>query len=302
MQQTLLKLLESLQTQLDTLPDKSEESAELTLRALWLCAQGNPVSALRAAQTDLQDLTESQHAHLQVLIAQRVSGIPLAHLSERQSFMGLELRSTPDALIPRRETEILGQLALKCLREAAVPQPLVVDICTGSGNIALAMASHYSEAQVYGSDLSEKAVTLAIDNSQRLALAERVQFRCGDLLEPFREPVFLNNVDLLICNPPYILASNVKKMAKEIAEHEPEMAFDGGPLGIAIIERTVRDAVAFLKPGAWLCLEVGAGQGPFVEKRIVKSGLYHQVETATDEQGVIRALRCRKSSEQMQNG
>jgi len=288
-------LLAFLQNQLNVLPDKSEESAELTLRALWLCAQGAPASTVMTEKTALHDLTEGQYAHLEKLIAQRVSGVPLAHITERQSFMGLELRSTPDALIPRRETEILGNLALRCLQEeSSVAQPLVLDVCTGSGNIALAVASHCISTQVFGSDLSEKAVALAIENSERLALTDRVKFRSGDLLEPFRDAQFLGNVDLLICNPPYIIATNVKKMPKEISEHEPEMAFDGGPLGIAIIERTIRDAVAFLKDHAWLCLEVGAGQGPFIEKRIRKSGFYDLVETSSDIHGVVRALRCRK--------
>lgn len=288
-------LLTSLQNQLSILPDKSEESAELTLRALWSCAQNNPVSAVMAEKITLHELTEDQYQTLEKLIAQRVGGVPLAHITERQSFMGLELRATPDALIPRRETEILANLALHCLQnENSAAQPLVLDVCTGSGNIALAVATHCPSAQVYGSDLSQKAVALAIENSERLSLADRVKFRSGDLLEPFRESQFLGAVDLLICNPPYIIATNVKKMPKEISEHEPEMAFDGGPLGIAIIERTIRDAVAFLKDHAWLCLEIGAGQGAFVEKRIRKSGLYDQVETASDSQGIVRALRCRK--------
>lgn len=290
-------LLADLQPQLDILPDKSEESAELTLSALWLCAQGQPVSAARADKAELRELDQLQYQQLQALIAQRISGVPLAHISERQNFMGLELRATPAALIPRRETEILAQLALRCLMESnTAPAPMVLDVCTGSGNIALAIASQCPPARVYGSDLSEQAVALAVENSERLALTQRVHFRSGDLLEPFREPLFLQSIDLLICNPPYIIAGNVKKMARERSDHEPQMAFDGGPLGIAIIERTIRDAVAFLKDRAWLCMEVGAGQGPFVEKRILKSGLYDQVETACDTQGAIRAIRCRKKA------
>lgn len=295
LQDIVQPLLASLQRNLDILPDKSEESAELTLCALWLYAQGQPVSSARAEFSALRPLNEGQYRYLQDLIARRISGEPLAYISERQNFMGLELRSSPAALIPRRETEILAELALHCLLDSCTgPAPLVLDVCTGSGNIALAIASQCPPAKVYGSDLSLQAVELAIENSERLSLAQRVVFRSGDLLEPFREPPFLHSVDLLICNPPYIIAGNVKKMAKEISEHEPQMAFDGGPLGIAIIERTIRDAVAFLKDRAWLCMEVGAGQGPFVEKRILKSGLYDQVETACDRQGVVRALRCRK--------
>src|SRR6187402_1085544 len=160
-------LLAQLQPQLEILPDKSEESAELTLRALWLCAQGQPQSAARAEQAALRDLNQAESQQLQLLLAQRISGVPLAHISERQNFMGLELRATPAALIPRRETEILAQLALRCLLESnTAPAPLVLDVCTGSGNIALAVASQCRQARVYGSDLSPQAVALAVENSE----------------------------------------------------------------------------------------------------------------------------------------
>lgn len=289
--------LTEIQNQLEVLPDKSEEQPELCLRALWALAQGEKVSALGAKNIPLMSLNLAQQEILRELIAQRLSGTPLAHITERQSFMSLELRATPAALIPRIETEILGRLALRCLADDKEnPAPLVLDICTGSGNIALAVAHHWPQAFVHGSDLSTAAIELAQENSLLLNLQERVKFRAGDLAEPFRTPEFLQQVDLLICNPPYIQAANVPKMHKEIAEFEPCMAFDGGPLGIAIIDRMLKTAPDFLRANGWFCIEIGAGQGPFVEKRLLKSGLYHSLETACDHQGVIRAIRCKKNA------
>lgn len=294
-------LLDQLQQQLAILPDKSEETAELTLRALWAKSTGVALSAVAAQGLNTQELTASQRDELQHLIKRRLAGEPLAYITERQHFMGLEIKVTPDALIPRRETETLGHLALQKLHDIpSYNTPLILDICTGSGNIALAIAYHAPHGQVHGSDLSPAAVALARDNYHRLsidypALVGRVNFSCGDLLEPFRTALFLQQVDILICNPPYVIAANVAKMPEEIALFEPSMAFDGGPLGIAIIDRTLREAVEFLKPGAWLCLEVGAGQGPFVEKRLLKSGFYDLVETASDSAGTVRALAARKS-------
>lgn len=289
------ELLARLENSLAVLPDKNDETPELTLRALWAMAQDTRVSVSRADSVTLNELTDARQAHIRELVEQRLQGVPLAHITERQSFMGLELRTTPDALIPRVETEILAKLALRCLENVEpVHQPLVLDICTGCGNLALAIANLARNARVYGSDLSEKAVALAQENSQLLSLSDRTEFYCGDLLEPFRSAAFIGLVDILICNPPYIIATNVEKMPKEISDHEPRMAFDGGPLGIAIIERTIREAPEFLKNGGWLCLEVGAGQGPFIEKRIAKLGFYQEVETASDNAGIVRAIRCQK--------
>lgn len=287
----------TLAERLDILPDKSEENAELTLHALWAKAQGVLVSAARAGSCELAELSEQKLRYLDELIALRLSGTPLAHLTERQSFMGLELLASPDALIPRVETEIVVRLALRCLEQCQSGSVCVVDICTGSGNIALAVASHHASASVFGADLSESAVALARANAERLQLAERVSFRSGDLLEPFREEEFMGAVDVLICNPPYIIATNVKKMPKEISLHEPDLAFNGGPMGIAIIDRAIREAVDFLKPGGWLCMEMGAGQGAFVERRLVKSGAYCKVQTDSDSNGIVRAIRCQKLPE-----
>ena len=267
----------------------------MTLTALWFFAQGNPISAANTRGVELGELSDEQQQKLRDAVAKRLSGVPLAHITGRQSFMGIEMLASKAALIPRKETEILAGLALKSIDEIspAIGKPVVIDVCTGSGNLALAVLCHRPEITIFAADLSEEAVELASYNAAHIGMSDKIRFFSGDLLAPFDTPEFHKKVDLIICNPPYILSSNVQKMAPEIAQHEPELAFNGGPFGIQILDRIVKESPRYLKPGGWLCLELGAGQGPFVEKRILKSGLYVDVESASDSGGVIRALRAK---------
>jgi release factor glutamine methyltransferase len=283
---------DELAARLQTLPDKPQETAAATLKVLWHLAVGRPMSIEAADEASLPELDAPAEARLVELTTQRLSGTPLAHLSGRQRFMGLEMLAGPDALIPRRETELLGLAALELLREMArgSDELRVIDVCTGSGNLALALAHHEPRARVFAADLSEQAVALAARNAEHLGLSPRVQWRSGDLLEPFNEPAFREAVDLLVCNPPYISSQKVDTMASEISGFEPRLAFDGGPLGVRILQRLIREAPRYLKPGAWLAFEVGHGQGPAVLKRLQAGGAYAQTRSVADAQGEIRVL------------
>jgi len=291
-------LLARLDAGLARLPDKPEETAEATLAALWHAACGDRLSASAAIGRPLPPLDEAARASLDALLARRLAGEPLAHLTGRQRFMGLELEAGSEALIPRRETEIVGRAALERLAALAreVPAPLVVDVCTGSGNLALALAHHEPRARVWGADLSESAVTLARRNAASLGLEGRVQFRAGDLLAPFDDGAFVGRVDLLVCNPPYISTTKVGAMAPEIAGHEPRLAFDGGPLGIRILTRLAQEAPRYLRPGGWLAFEVGLGQGRGVRKRLEARGAWTDIAEYADASGEVRALAARRGT------
>jgi release factor glutamine methyltransferase len=278
---------------LQTLPDKPEETAESTLRVLWHLAGGEALSVEAAQERPLPVLGAPAHARLDGLIDQRLAGTPLAHLSGRQRFMGLDMLAGPDALIPRRETELLGETALRLLR-ALDGRPTVIDVCTGSGNLALGLAHHAPQARVHAADLSPEAVALARRNAAHLSLAERVDFRCGDLIDPFDQPAFHAGVDLLVCNPPYISSQKVDHLAGEIGGHEPRLAFDGGPLGVRILQRLMREAPAYLKPGGWLAFEVGLGQGPAVLKRLLAGGAFSEAHGMGDAHGELRVLTARR--------
>jgi release factor glutamine methyltransferase len=289
----LAELCGQWQARLTTLPDKPQETVEATLRTLWHLACGQPLSLEAAlALADLPALDGAADQRLRGLIERRADGVPLALLTGRQRFMGLDMLAGAAALIPRRETELLGDAALALVRTrlAEAGGARVVDVCTGSGNLALAVARHEPRAQVHASDLSADAIDLAGRNAEHLGVASRVDLRVGDLLEPFDQPAFHGAVDVLICNPPYISSGKVDTMQREISDFEPRLAFDGGPLGVRILQRLIREAPRFLAPRGWLAFEVGAGQGSAVLHRLDAGGVFRQQRSVCDAGGEIRAI------------
>ena len=277
------------------LPDKPDETTTGTLAALWHTAAGGPISVQRAAIRVLPELGQDEIAKLNMLLRERIAGVPLAYLTGRQQFMGVELIATADALIPREETALLGDTALMQLRAIVRERghAKVIDVCTGSGNLALALAWHEPCARVWGTDLSKEAITLARRNLAHLDLADRVEFRCGDLLSPFDSPEFHGHVDLLVCNPPYISSGKVDGMANEIIGFEPRMAFDGGPLGIQTLLRLIAEAPRYLRDGGWLAFEIGLGQGQGIRKRLEQNGRYVDVREVADKHGQTRTILAR---------
>ena len=197
------RLLARLDQGLVVLPDKPDETPERVLRALWHTAAGQPCSAELAVDLPLASLQAEQCLSLATLVDRRLAGEPLAYITGRQRFLGLDMLSSPEALIPRVETEQLARAAIELL--ATMPGELsVVDVCTGSGNIAYAIAHQLPQARVFGGDLSEQALRLADRNGRHLGMDGRVEFRCGDLLAPFAVPGLLGQIDLITSAPPYI--------------------------------------------------------------------------------------------------
>ena len=285
-------LLEPMRASLQTLPDKPDETPASTLACLWALADGRPMALSELADYTPRALAPAARATLESLIEQRLAGTPLAHLTGRQDFMGEVLLASPAALVPRRETELLARAAITRLNAIGKANPIVIDACTGAGNVALAIAGALPQAQVWGADLSEAAVALARENVRFLD-RERVQFRCGDLLAPFEEDSFLGQVDVITCNPPYISSARVEQMPEEISRHEPALAFDGGPFGVGIIRRLVSSSPALLTPGGWLLLEIGQGQGEGLARSLARQPGWDSITPHEDDSGAIRVIEAR---------
>lgn len=288
------QLVATVSDQLLLLPDKPEETPDATVRALWHTAAGLPKSPELAPHSPLPELSAEQQTELEQLIALRLAGTPLAHLTRRQHFLGLEMLTGPGALIPRKETELLAQTAIDLLQHVQGPEPLVIDTCTGCGNVAIAIASRVRHARVYASDLSTDAVELARRNARHVGVHENVDFRSGDLLAPFDDADFHGRVDLVTCNPPYIASAKVERMADEIAEHEPRLAFDGGPFGVSILMRLIRDAPKYLRQQGWLAFEVGLDQGPALLRLLDKRSDYIRVKGMCDARDAIRVIAAQR--------
>ena len=273
------------------LPDKPEKSPKSTLLLLWkfVC------NSFDLSLDKLPDLSLDQQVLLKSLVTKRINGIPLSYLIGFQYFMGMKLLCSPEAIIPRKETEILGALVLDTARKIIETKGDLfhLDLCTGSGNIALLVATKIQNSIVIASDLSEDAVRLALRNKDILGLDRRVSIVQGDLFAPFENETYFNQFDIISCNPPYISSGQVDKFPTEIHNYEPRLAFDGGPFGIRILTRLVRESPRFLKPGGWLCFEVGLGQGNALQNMLKKSGRFVDIEPFYDNSDEIRALKAR---------
>jgi len=291
-EQTYNLLLDKVSKDLVVLDDKPEETPIATLRALWFTAYGHPKSAQSAEVSDLPELENDQLTKLKELINRRLNGEPLAHITSRQQFMGVELLAGPEALVPRKETEILGNAVVGILNEMANDknQLTVIDVCTGAGNLAVAYAIYEPTAIVHAADLSSEAVSMAKRNIDHLSLANRVKVYESDLLKAFNSDNFLGKVDFISCNPPYISSAKVEGMHQEISSYEPRLAFDGGPFGIAIIQRLIKEAPLYLREGGWLGFEVGLGQGVALMKRLSKDANYSELKAVNDSVGETRVI------------
>lgn len=279
------------------LADKPEESPESALRALWYLAAGDPRAVERCLDDTLPSLSQESETRLRNFFREHLEGAPLAHLTGRQQFMGIEMLVGPEALIPRKETEILGTAALKILRiiVTELGQANVIDLCTGSGNLALALAFHEPGCSIFAADLSSEAVNLAQRNAIHLSLQNRVTFFVGDLFTPFDTEQFIDQTDLIVCNPPYITSQRVSEMPSEVSSFEPRLAFDGGPLGLSIVLKLISEAPKYLKHGGWLGFEVGLGQAKFIRQRLERNNEYGEIQTLSDKDGNERVLLARRN-------
>lgn len=273
------EMLEMLRAAWCPLPDKPHETPEGTL-GLLACSAGPP---------DRPDWS----ARLRELVRRRIAGEPLAYLVGSEAFMGILLETAPGAMIPRRETEILGRAALGCMEAMSQDRLRVFDICTGAGGLALALASAEPRCRVWGGDLSPDAIRLARRNSCRLGLDGRVQFLVGDFLEPFRALPEFGSADLLVCNPPYISSARVEGMAREIAGFEPREAFDGGPFGVSFLLRIGQECHQAVRPGGWVACEVGQGQGESLCEVFRRKDHFERVERVLGPDGNVRAILAR---------
>jgi len=191
------------------------------------------------------------------LVGRRCSGEPVAYLTGQKEFMGLNFSVNPSVLIPRPETELLVETALKILP----PSAAVIDVGTGSGAIAVSLAFYRTDLVVYATDCSPEALSVARLNAARLGVGERCYFYQGDLLEPLSASGLAGRVDLIAANLPYIARDEYPVLPVEVRNFEPALALDGGADGLACYRRLIPAAPPFLKQGGFLLLEIGCRQG-----------------------------------------
>src|SRR3990172_5887180 len=236
-------------------------------------------------------LSAGQVVRLRRLLSRRLTGEPIPYILGASEFYGIEFHVDPRVLIPRPETELLVERAIDVanrLMAGGIERPVIADIGTGSGCIAIALAMNLPQAQVYAVDISADALEVARANCRRYELSERVALLHGDLMEPLPEPA-----NIVVANLPYVEASELPRLALEIS-FEPRKALDGGQDGLASIRRLLAQMPTKAFPESTVLLEVGFGQAPSVAE--LARALYpdSRIRAYRDLSGVERVLSIEK--------
>jgi release factor glutamine methyltransferase len=221
------------------------------------------------------------------LVGRRRTGFPLAYLTGSREFWSIPLKVGPGVLVPRPETEVLVE---KVLELATRGRELILDVGTGSGNIAIALAKELPRAVIYASDVSDRALRLAGENAASNKI-RRVQFVKSSLFSAFRGTGLL--FDFIVANPPYVSRRDWQDLPAEIRDFEPRQALLAGDSGLELIARLIRRSAAFLKPGGHLIFEIGAGQRPDVLRLF--GPRWTEIETAWDLAGTPRVITARRA-------
>ncbi len=218
---------------------------------------------------------------------------PLQYILERQEFWGLEFIVTPDVLIPRPETEWLVERAVSILSSMS-GHITIVDLCTGSGCVAISLAKEFGDARIFGTDNSPRALVIAKENAQRHGVADRIRFLEGDLYRPLEELDICGLADVITANPPYIRSEDLPMLQPEVRDYEPEIALVAGPKGTEIQQRIIENAPVFLKKHGALIMEMGMGQADVLKQMVEATGAYRGPDIQNDLAGIERAIIAKK--------
>jgi release factor glutamine methyltransferase len=214
-------------------------------------------------------LAEAELDACRDLVKRRGAREPLQYILGTANFCGLELRVTPDVLIPRPETELLAERAWTFLGTAAGPAVRALDFGTGSGCLAIAVATHFPPARITAADISAAALAVARGNAERHGVVARIEFIEGDGFASIPEEA---GFDLVVSNPPYIPAGEIAGLQPEVRDHEPRGALDGGVDGLDFVRRLAVGAGRWLRPGGRLMIEFGDGQAEAARGLFTESG------------------------------
>ena len=260
-----------------------ELDAALLLRHVLQWDRARVVSEARSS------IPPSDAARFRALVREREGRKPLQHLTGRRWFWRHEFVVTPEVLIPRPETELIVETSLDLLRSVA--RPVIVDVGTGSGCIALSLAAERPEATVTGTDISAEALRVAATNRARLGLEGRVRLLEGDLLAPVRD--LAGRVDLVASNPPYVAEGD--DLSPEVRDHEPRLALFPREGRSSLYQRLAREAESVLRPGGLLVFEIGMGMEPETTALVRAEGL-RVVRVIPDLQGTPRTVVAQRQA------
>jgi release factor glutamine methyltransferase len=234
-------------------------------------------------------ISETQLTAFRNLIARRLQWEPVAYITGNKEFWSFTLEVNSSVLIPRPDTEIIVEEALNIYRNFTSLPVRILDIGTGSGAIALALAREITGAKVVATDISIAALNLAQKNAATLGLKEKIDFRQGNLFEPV-DGLF----DIIVSNPPYIAAKEYEELPVSVKAFEPREALFAGESGLGFYEKLIYQAAGFLQKNGWLLLEIGAKQEAGIRRIMEASGCYDSIEMRRDYAGLPRVIKARR--------
>ncbi|HAZ11045.1 MAG: protein-(glutamine-N5) methyltransferase, release factor-specific [Omnitrophica bacterium GWA2_41_15] len=255
--------------------------AEMLLEYLFNCARIDLYIKDFKVDETIEELYDS-------LVSRRISGEPVQYITGRAEFMGLDFIVTKDVFIPRPETELLVNMTRDTLNVTQTKNPKILDLCTGSGNIAVSLAKLIQEAEIVATDISEPALKIAEKNAVRHNLSDRIKFYKGNI---FNALIFAKNpkFDIIICNPPYIKEDELPYLQKEV-KVEPEIALNGGGDGLDFYRIIAKESHRYLKKFGSILLEIGFGQKKDVENIFSSYNIFEIYKVIKDFSGIERAM------------
>ena len=284
-----MRISEFLSTAAQILRQAGVDSPRLEAELLLATALGIERKRLFLEANTL--LTDAELTKANELVELRAARFPLQYITGKIEFLGFEFSLRPGVFIPRPETELLVAEAGALL--SGLVSPVVLDVGTGSGVIAIVLAVGSPTARVHAFDVSARAIEVAGANAVKHGVADRVSLCLGDFSSVIGPEFAPGTVDLIVSNPPYVPSSQIPSLAPEISKHEPIEALDGGPDGLLFVRAILRWAATLLKPGRWVLLEMGAGQAEAAREIATSVGLAN-VRTVRDLAGIERVLAARK--------
>ena len=234
-------------------------------------------------------ITKTKQADFKKLVTRRLKWEPVAYITGRKEFWSFTLEVNQDVLIPRPDTEVIVEEALSICKTQAFDKPFILDIGTGSGAIALALAKELPQAKIVATDISPRALTLALKNARRLGLESSLKFCLGDLFESV-DGIF----DIIVSNPPYIADQEYQELPAGVKDYEPRQALWAGQTGMEFYEKLIYQSKNHLKENGWILLEIGAKQGESVRSMMESAGVYDRIDMRADYAGMPRVIKGRK--------
>ncbi len=234
-------------------------------------------------------LTADEEALFSSSLRRRAEGEPIAYIVGEKEFWSIPLAVTRNVLIPRPDTEAVVEAVIEIARTGLLRKQRILEIGTGSGAIAIALASELPEASIFAADIAEGALKTAVRNAAASGSGQNISFLCSNLFAPLKA-----KFDIVVSNPPYITEEEFLSLPREIRRYEPKGALVAGPKGTEFHEALIRGSLSVLASGGWLVMEIGDGQKKAVEDLFAESGEYEPVRFRRDYSGACRVAAGRR--------